>query len=72
MVRHVVQGYNQEEGINFDEIFAPLARMEAIRIIIAFETYIEFKLFQMDVKSAFLNVFFKEKVYVNQPPVFKI
>ncbi|KAH0716724.1 hypothetical protein KY285_012755 [Solanum tuberosum] len=48
-------GYNQEEEIDYDETFAPVARMESIRILIAFSTYIEFKLFQMDVKSAFLN-----------------
>ncbi|XP_049347504.1 uncharacterized mitochondrial protein AtMg00820-like [Solanum verrucosum] len=52
--RLVVQGYNQEDGIDYDETFAPAARMEVIRILIAFATYMEFKLFQMDVKSAFL------------------
>ncbi|XP_070005109.1 uncharacterized mitochondrial protein AtMg00820-like [Nicotiana sylvestris] len=69
-VRLIVQGYNQEEGIDYDETFAPLARMEAIRINIASDSHIEFTLFQMDVKSAFLNDFLKEKVYVKLPPGF--
>lgn len=69
--RLVVQGYNQEEGIDYDEMFAPVARMEAIRILIAFASHMEFTLFQMDVKSAFLNDFLKEEVYVKQPPGFE-
>ncbi|XP_070031643.1 uncharacterized protein [Nicotiana tomentosiformis] len=59
--RLVVQGYNQEEGIDYDGTFAPVSRMEAIRILIAFASHMEFKLFQMDVKSAFLNGFLKEQ-----------
>ncbi|XP_070057647.1 uncharacterized mitochondrial protein AtMg00820-like [Nicotiana tomentosiformis] len=55
----VVHGYNQEEGIDYDEIFAPVARMKAIRILIAFASHMEFKLFKMDIKSAFLNGFLK-------------
>ena len=51
--RLVAQGYNQEEGINFDEIFAPVARIEAIRLLLAFACDMNFKLFQMDVKSVF-------------------
>ena len=51
--RLVVHGYNQEEGIDYDETFAPVARIEAIRILIAYTAHIEFKLYQMDVKSAF-------------------
>jgi len=58
--RLVVQGYNQEEGIDFEETFAPVARIEAIRILIAFAAYMEFKLYQMDVKSSFLNGYLKE------------
>ncbi|XP_070032924.1 uncharacterized protein [Nicotiana tomentosiformis] len=69
--RLVVQGYNQEEGIDYDETFAPVARMEAIRILIAFASHMEFKLFQMDVKSAFLNEYLKEEVFVKQPPRFE-
>ncbi|XP_070039221.1 uncharacterized mitochondrial protein AtMg00820-like [Nicotiana tomentosiformis] len=66
--RLVDQGYNQEEGIDYDETFAHVARMEAIKILISFATHMEFKLFQMDVKSAFLNGHLKEKVFVKQPP----
>ena len=65
-----VQGYNQEEGIDYDETFAPVARMEAIRILIAFAAFMGFKLYQMDVKSAFLNGDMKEEVFVKQPPRF--
>ncbi|XP_049342929.1 uncharacterized protein LOC125807259 [Solanum verrucosum] len=64
-------GYNQEEEIDYDETFALVARMEAIRILIAFAAHVEFKLFQMDVKSAFLNGNLKEKVYVKKPPYFE-
>ncbi|GJT55387.1 retrovirus-related pol polyprotein from transposon TNT 1-94 [Tanacetum coccineum] len=53
--RLVAQGYSQEEGIDYDETFAPVARIEAIRIFLAFATYMNFKVYQMDVKSAFLN-----------------
>ncbi|GKC11750.1 retrovirus-related pol polyprotein from transposon TNT 1-94, partial [Tanacetum coccineum] len=61
----------QEEGIDYDEIFAPVARMEAIRIFLAFATYMNFKVYQMDVKSALLNGKLKEEVYVKQPPGFE-
>ncbi|GKE94830.1 retrovirus-related pol polyprotein from transposon TNT 1-94, partial [Tanacetum coccineum] len=53
--RLVAQGYNQQEGIDYDETFAPVARLEAIRIFLAFATYMNFIIYQMDVKSAFLN-----------------
>ncbi|XP_070048981.1 uncharacterized mitochondrial protein AtMg00820-like [Nicotiana tomentosiformis] len=69
--RLVVQGYNQEEGIDYDETFSPVARMEDIKILIAFASHMEFKLFQMDVKSAFLNGFLKEEVCVKQPSSFE-
>ncbi|GMI76746.1 hypothetical protein HRI_001343900 [Hibiscus trionum] len=69
--RLVAQGYTQEEGIDFDETYAPVARMEAIRMLLAFACYHDFKLFQMDVKSAFLNGFINEEVYVEQPPGFE-
>ncbi|XP_047260495.1 uncharacterized mitochondrial protein AtMg00820-like, partial [Capsicum annuum] len=59
--RLVVQGYNQKEGIDFDETFAPVARLEAIRLLVAFASYMEFILYQMDVKSAFLNGILKEE-----------
>ena len=66
--RLVVQGYNQEEGIDYT--FAPVVKIEAIRILIAFAAQMEIKLYQMDVKSAFLNGYLKEEVYVMQPPWF--
>ena len=69
--RLVAQGYNQEEGIDFDESFAPVARLEAIRMLLAYASYKDFKLYQMDVKSAFLNGFINEEVYVKQPPGFE-
>ncbi|GJW57560.1 retrovirus-related pol polyprotein from transposon TNT 1-94 [Tanacetum coccineum] len=64
--RLVAQGYSQEEGIGYDETFAPVARMEAIRIFPAFAIYMNFKVYQMDVKSTFLNGKLKEEVYVKQ------
>ena len=70
--RLVAQEYNQEEGIDFDETFAPVARIEAIRLLLAFACHMNFKLFQMDVKSAFLNGFIQEKMYVEQPPILRI
>ena len=60
----MAKGYNQEEGIDFDETFSPVARLEATRMLLAFAAYKNFKLYQMDVKSAFLNGFIKEEVYV--------
>ncbi|GJY81266.1 retrovirus-related pol polyprotein from transposon TNT 1-94 [Tanacetum coccineum] len=69
--RLVAQVYSQEERINYDETFAPVARMEAIRIFFVFATYMNFTVFQMDVKSAFLNGKLKEEVYVKQPPDFE-
>ncbi|GJT67102.1 retrovirus-related pol polyprotein from transposon TNT 1-94 [Tanacetum coccineum] len=64
----VAQVYRQEEGIDYDETFAPVARLEAIRIFLAFSTYMNFIVYQMDVKSAFLNGKLKEEIYVQQPP----
>jgi len=69
--RLVVQGYNQEERIDYEETFAPVARLEAIRILVAFVAHMEIKLYQMDVKSAFLNEYLKEEVYVKQPHSFE-
>jgi hypothetical protein len=66
----VAQGYSQVKGLNFDETFALVARLELIRIILAYATHHDFKLYQMDVKSAFLNESIKEEVYVEQPPGF--
>jgi hypothetical protein len=69
--RLVAKGYSQVEGLDFDETYAPVARLESIRILLAYATYHGFKLYQMDVKSAFLNVPIKEEVYVEQPPDFE-
>ncbi|GJY13913.1 putative ribonuclease H-like domain-containing protein [Tanacetum coccineum] len=68
--RLVAQGYRQEEGIDYDEVFAPVARIEAIRIFLAFASYMGFIVYQMDVKSAFLYGTTDEEVYVSQPPCF--
>nr|GEV23244.1 retrovirus-related Pol polyprotein from transposon TNT 1-94 [Tanacetum cinerariifolium] len=65
--RLVAQGYNQQEGIAYDETYASVARLESIRILLAYACALDFKLFQMDVKSAFLNDFINEEVYVAQP-----
>ncbi|GJR21411.1 retrovirus-related pol polyprotein from transposon TNT 1-94 [Tanacetum coccineum] len=64
--RLVTQGYNQQECIDYDETYAPVARLESIRILLAIACANEFKLYQMDVKSAFLNGFINEEVYVAQ------
>ncbi|GJT36838.1 putative ribonuclease H-like domain-containing protein [Tanacetum coccineum] len=60
-------GYRQEEGIDYDEVFAPMARIEAIRIFLAFASYMGFIVYQMDVKSAFLYGTINEEVYLSQP-----
>jgi hypothetical protein len=65
--RLVAQGFSQVEGLDFGETFSPVARLEAIRILLAFATSKGFKLYQMDVKSAFLNGVIQEEVYVRQP-----
>jgi hypothetical protein len=67
----MAKGYSQVEGLDFDETYAPVARLESIRILLAYATYHGFKLYQMDVKSAFLNRPIKEEVYVEQPPSFE-
>ncbi|GJT35045.1 retrovirus-related pol polyprotein from transposon TNT 1-94 [Tanacetum coccineum] len=69
-LRLVAQGYSQQEGIDYDETYASVARLESIRILLAYACAFDFKLFQMDVKSAFLNSFINEEVYVAQPPGF--
>ena len=70
--RLVAKGYNQEEGINYEETYAPVARLEAIRMLLAYASIMNFKLYQMDVKSACLNGLIQEEVYVEQPPGFEI
>ncbi|GJR28876.1 retrovirus-related pol polyprotein from transposon TNT 1-94 [Tanacetum coccineum] len=69
--RLIAQGYNQQEGIDYDETFAPVARFEAIRIFLAFATYMNFIVYQMYVKSVFLNGKLKEEVHVKQPSGFE-
>ncbi|WVZ76283.1 LOW QUALITY PROTEIN: hypothetical protein U9M48_024270 [Paspalum notatum var. saurae] len=69
--RLVAQGFCQKEGIDYEETFAPVARLEAIRILLAFTASKGFKLQQIDVKSAFLNGFIEEEAYVRQPPGFE-
>jgi hypothetical protein len=66
--RLVAQGFSQKEEIDYEETFAPVTRLEAIRILLAFSVAKGFKLRQMDVKSAFLNGVLEEEVYVRQPP----
>jgi hypothetical protein len=69
--RLVAQGFSQKEGIDYEETFALVARLEVIRILLAFSVDKGFKLHQMDVKSAFLNGVLEEEVYVRQPPGFE-
>jgi hypothetical protein len=70
--RVVAQGFSQKEGIDYEETFAPIARLEAIRILLAFSVAKGFKLHQMDVKSAFSNGVLEEEVYVRQPPGLRV
>ncbi|GJV39183.1 putative ribonuclease H-like domain-containing protein [Tanacetum coccineum] len=68
--RIVAQGFRQEEGIDYDEVFTPVARIEAIRLFLAFASFMGFPIYQMDVKSAFHYDTIEEEVYVHQPPGF--
>jgi hypothetical protein len=67
----VAKGYSQVKGLDFDETFAPVARLESIHILLSYATHHDLKLYQMDVKSAFLNGSIKEEVYMKQPPEFE-
>jgi hypothetical protein len=69
--RLVVQGFRQIEGIDYNDVYAPVARLEAIRIFLAYASFRKFKVYQMDVKSAFLNAELGEQVFVSQPPGFE-
>jgi hypothetical protein len=69
--RLVAQGFTQVEDLDFEETYAPVARLEAIQMLLAFAAHHDFKLYQMDVKSAFLNGPIQELVYVMQPPGFE-
>jgi hypothetical protein len=68
----VAQGYNQVEGLDFGKTFAHVACLEAIRILLAFAASKRFKLYQIDVKSTFINDIIEEKVYVRQPQVSRV
>jgi hypothetical protein len=69
--RLVAKGFSQVEGLDFGETFAPISRLEAIRMLLAYSSHHDIKLYQMDVKSAFLNGNINELVYVKQPPGFE-
>ncbi|GJT97371.1 putative ribonuclease H-like domain-containing protein [Tanacetum coccineum] len=69
--RLVAQGHRQEEGIDYKEVFAPVARIEAIRLFLAYASFMGFLVYQMDVKNTFLYGTIEEEVYVTQPPGFK-
>ncbi|GKA47842.1 retrovirus-related pol polyprotein from transposon TNT 1-94 [Tanacetum coccineum] len=68
--RLVARGYRQEEGTNFEESFSPVARLDAIRIFLAYAAHMNMVVYQMDVKTAFLNGILREEVYVSQPDGF--
>jgi len=69
--RLVAKGFSQVEGLDFGETVAPVVRLEATRILLSYASHHEIKLYQMDVKSAFLSGFINELVYVDQPPRFE-
>lgn len=70
--RLLCKGYAQVEDIDFEETFAPVSRLEAIRMFLAFLAYKGYKIYQMDVKSTFLNGNLEEEVYIEQPKGFKL
>ena len=65
--RLIAKGYKQQAGIDYEEVFAPVARMETIRLVISLAAQSNWNIYQLDVKSAFLNGFLEEEVYVEQP-----
>ena len=65
--RLVYKGYSQEEDIDYGETFAPVARLEGVRTLLAYATHKEFKVYQMNVKSAFVNGILDEEVYIEEP-----
>ena len=69
-VKLVCKGYSQKEGIDYGETFAPIARLEVVRTLLVYAAHKGFKVFQMDVKSAFLNGILDEEVYIKQPKGF--
>jgi hypothetical protein len=70
--RLVCKGCAQVEGVDYEETFAPVARLEAIRMFLAFSSYKKFKVYQMDVKSVFLNGNLEEEVYIEKPEGFQL
>lgn len=68
--RLVVKGYKQKPGIDYFEVFAPVSRMDTVRMILSLAAQSKWKVYQMDVKTAFLNGILQEEVYVEQPPGF--
>lgn len=66
--RHIVKGYTQRRGVDYDEVFAPVARMEALRLLLTLAAREGWEVHHMDVKSAFLNEDLEEEVFVHQPP----
>lgn len=70
--RLVAKGYSQRQGIDYDEVFAPVTHLETIRLIISLAAQNEWKIYQMDVKSAFLNGFLEEEVYIEQPQSYEV
>nr|GFC55469.1 putative ribonuclease H-like domain-containing protein [Tanacetum cinerariifolium] len=66
----MAQGHTQEEGIDYNEVFAPVARIKAIKLFLAYASFMGFTVYQMDVNSAFLYDTIDEEVYVMQPPGF--
>jgi hypothetical protein len=69
--RLITKGYSQVEGVDFDATFSPIARLEAICIMLAYSSHHHFRLYPMDVKSAFLNGYINEEFFVEQPPRFE-
>nr|GFC67035.1 copia protein [Tanacetum cinerariifolium] len=67
--RLVAQGHTQEEGIDYKEVFAPVARIDAIRLFLAYASFTGFPVYQMDVKNAFLYGTIEEEVYVSSTPI---
>jgi hypothetical protein len=70
--RLVAKGFAQEYGVDYNETFAPVTRLDTIRMVLAIAAQHNWKVYQMDVKSAFLNEYLEEEVYVQQPPGYEV